>query len=569
VTILRRRLLHTSLIAVMAGCGDGTGPDSGPSVAGIVVNTQGPFPPAVLAGETLQLQASVQDSAGNVLPNRPVTWSSADPGLAQVSGTGLVTGVVPGIVTILAAAGGREGTIDLAVLERAASFLLAPSRLGIVPGGQSDVLTGFRDASDNPLDPFGRTVTWTSSDLAVASVTYAGDTPGVPRAVVHAVAPGSATITATGPDAAGSIPVDVSLVTFESIAPGVRTTCGVTTTGDAYCWGSNIYNLLANPVVSGSATPLRIEGSGSLAAISPGGGGTCGLGTDGAVSCWGDNSFGQLGNGTADFGPFSTPTPVAGGLQFSAVSSGEVFVCGLTVAAKAYCWGYGGEGQLGTGTTNNSSVPVPVAGDLSLTSISTTRGSTSALNHRHTCGVATDGEAYCWGSNLNGELGDNSATPRSAPVLVAGNLTFSSISAGFFHTCGIAGTQAYCWGDNSYRQLGFSSAGQFTPVLVPGGLPFSSVSAGFTHTCGLSPAGLAYCWGLNDVGQLGDGSDTASVGPVPVAGGLTFTSVSAGNRYSCGLTVQQLAYCWGGGDLEEPGTGVRGSTVPVRVIGQP
>jgi alpha-tubulin suppressor-like RCC1 family protein len=451
------------------------------------------------------------------------------------------------------------------VLERAASLQLAPSRLGIVPTGASSVTNTFLDAAGNPLDPLGRTVTWTSSDPAIASIDNDG--------AVSGVAPGSATITATGSGAEASIPVDVSLPAFTSVATALRATCGVTTTGEAWCWGANLGSpFLAFPSVVPSATPLRIEGGGTFAAISPGATEICGLGTDGTVNCWGDNGSGQLGRG---FGAGDmTPTPVAGGLHFSAVSSGDYFVCGLTLTGKPYCWGAGGDGQLGTGTAATSDVPVPVAGDLSLTSISTTRGNSDVLQSRHACGVATDGKAWCWGSNAHGELGDNSTTNRLVPVLVAGNLTFSSISAGVLHTCGIAANQAYCWGDNSYGQLGSSSPSEVTPALVSGGHALSSVSASLTHTCGVTTAGVAYCWGQNDVGQLGDGSNTQSSGPVPVSGGHTFSSVSAGDRYTCGLTVQQVAYCWGGAQVDplDPGptgTGALGSTVPVRVIGQP
>ncbi len=567
---LRPALFPSLVVMLMAACRDGTGPD-GPSVAIILVNPDGPFYRAVLAGETLQLRARLLDSAGNELTNRPVTWSSTDPGIARVSRTGLVTGVAAGAIFIRASAEGRQETMDLAVLERATSYSMAPSRLGIVPGGQSEVITVFRDAAGNPLDPFARTVTWTSSNPSVASVTSVQDIAGNLRGVVRGVAPGSATITATGVEAAGSLQVDVSLLTFTSITTGAWTTCGVTTTHDAYCWGSNNYKVLANPTVSSSATPLRVEG-GSFAAISGGIGQTCGLDRGGVISCWGDNSYGQLGNGSADANAISSvPTPVVGGLQFSTLSSGELFVCGLTPAAKAYCWGYGLAGELGTGVTVSSSVPVPVTGGLSFTSLSTTRGSSYWLADQHTCGVATDGKTYCWGFNLFGQLGDGSSASRSAPVSVAGNLTFSSISAGVRHTCGIAGTQAYCWGDGSSGQLGLASTqGRSAPAPVAGGLAFSSVSAGYSHTCGLTTAGLAYCWGMNDFGQLGDGSNTSSTSPVPVSGGHTFSSISAGSQYTCGLTVQQRAYCWGGGNREgEPGTGVRGSTVPLLVIGQP
>jgi alpha-tubulin suppressor-like RCC1 family protein len=558
---MRRQLLQASLIALIAGCGDGTAPDPGTSIAEVrVFHEAWEDSVPVLSGEFTVIRASLWDAQGNHLSlfdsvgnertDRHVTWSSADPSKAQVADTGfgpsgiysrgLVTGISPGRVVIHAAAGGQEGSIQVIVLERAASLLLTPSRLGIVPTGEASVFNDFLDAAGNSLDWFGRSVAWISSDPTIADVTNAGAFPSAHHAIVTGVVPGSATITASGSGAESSIPVDVSLLTFTSLATAVRTTCGVTTTGEAYCWGTN--RRFADPTVIPSETPLRIEGGGTFAAISAGAGAICGLGTDGTVSCWGEDLYGQLGRG---FGaPDLTPAPVLGGLHFSAVSSGEDFVCALTLTGKPYCWGAGS--QLGTGTADDSGVPVPVAGDLSLSSISTTRGNPDLLHQiRHTCGVATDGKAWCWGNNAHGELGDNTTTDRLVPVPVAGSLTFSSISAGVLHSCGIAASQAYCWGDNSHGQLGSSSPGEVTPAPVAGGLAFSSVSAGFTHTCGVTTAGVAYCWGQNDVGQLGDGSNTASSSPVPVSGGHTFSSVSAGDRYTCGLTVQQTAYCWG------------------------
>ena len=563
---VRHYLLRAGLMVLVAGCGDGTSPDPGPPVAYIGVYPDNPLnTPVVVAGTTLQLLVSVGDSAGNPIPNPSVVWSSADPGKATVSATGLVTGVVPstGTVTIRARVGGEEGTIGVLVVEPAASLVPVPASIGIVPGGQTDVITGFRNAAGEPLEPFGRTVTWASSNPAVAPFSYGGITPGAPRGTVIGLAEGSATITVTAPNASASIPVDVSVLTFTSLARAYRTTCGVATTGRAYCWGSNIANLLGNPLVSGSATPIRVEEVGSFSAISPGAGETCGISSDGTAYCWGNNDFGQLGNGSTHVGNgVSTPTPVAGGLHFSALASAEGSVCGLTTGGQAYCWGYGGDGELGNGGTASSSVPVAVSGGLSLTSIS--------LFSRHACGLTSDGSAYCWGNNIDGELGDNSVANRTAPVAVAGGHSFTSISTGIRHTCGIVGTQAYCWGDNSFGQSGTASASELVPAPVVGGLQLSSVSAGYTHSCGLTPAGAAYCWGLNDVGQLGDGSNTDSTAPVPVSGGHGFASIHAGNRYTCGITVEQVAYCWGADDIDgATGTGVNGSTVPLKVIGQP
>jgi len=154
----------------------------------------------------------------------------------------------------------------------------------------------------------------------------------------------------------------------------------------------------------------------------------------------------------------------------------------------------------------------------------------------YSCGVDTDGVAYCWGSNAYGQLGDGSTIDRPTPAVVAGGLTFTLVSAGVGTTCGLTtGRRAYCWGD------GYGP----TPVAVAGGIPFVAITVGKQHVCGLTAEGGGYCWGDNWLGALGTGDAASSATPALVAGGLSFTSLSAGWYYTCGVTTGGAAYCWG------------------------
>jgi alpha-tubulin suppressor-like RCC1 family protein len=90
---------------------------------------------------------------------------------------------------------------------------------------------------------------------------------------------------------------------------------------------------------------------------------------------------------------------------------------------------------------------------------------------------------------------------------------------------------------------------------VAGGLTFVSISAGGTSRCGLTKTGAGYCWGDNDWGQLGNGTDTATSVPVAVAAGLTFASISVGEQTACGVTTEGAAYCWGQNLVGELGIG--------------
>jgi alpha-tubulin suppressor-like RCC1 family protein len=172
----------------------------------------------------------------------------------------------------------------------------------------------------------------------------------------------------------------------------------------------------------------------------------------------------------------------------------------------------------------------------------------------HTCGIAATQLVYCWGDNGAGELGTgtNIAT-SSKPVPVAGNLKFVQVSAGREFTCGITNTSfAYCWGSNDNGQLGvpFSTSPTNKPVAVDGGnRRFSQIRAGFNHTCAVTPFGAGFCWGKNQWGQLGANSTVAtSTTPLRVAGGHLWDRIVAGGQFSCGIDTDHLAWCWGNDD---------------------
>jgi alpha-tubulin suppressor-like RCC1 family protein len=197
------------------------------------------------------------------------------------------------------------------------------------------------------------------------------------------------------------------------------------------------------------------------------------------------------------------------GVTFTSLTAGERMTCGLTAGGQAYCWGFNFFGELGDSTTTDRATPAPVHQPAGVAF------ATLSSSFLHVCGVTGDGHGYCWGSNALGELGDGGSTQRTVPaqVVAAGGATFARLVAGWYYTCGLtASGQAYCWGSNQSGQLGGS--GRVTPSPD---VPFTALAAAGDHTCALT-AGAAYCWGGNDRGQLGDGTFSPRVGPVAVAG---------------------------------------------------
>src|SRR4051812_49152797 len=92
-----------------------------------------------------------------------------------------------------------------------------------------------------------------------------------------------------------------------------------------------------------------------------------------------------------------------------------------------------------------------------------------------------------------------------------------------------------------------------TELAASAPLVFSQVSAGDAHTCGVTATGRAYCWGINYVGQVGDGTTTTRTRPVAVFGGLRFQHVSAGGGYTRGVTTDERGLFWGPKEPRPPG----------------
>jgi alpha-tubulin suppressor-like RCC1 family protein len=143
--------------------------------------------------------------------------------------------------------------------------------------------------------------------------------------------------------------------------------CGLTAGGAAYCWGDNTDGQLGDGTTTGSSTPVSVSGGLTFAQVSAGGDHSCGVTTGGAAYCWGRSLYGELGNGTESSpetcpgGPcHTTPVPVLGALSLVQVSAGKLYTCALTSGGQAYCWGFNAYGQLGDGTATSRLVPVAV-----------------------------------------------------------------------------------------------------------------------------------------------------------------------------------------------------------------
>ena len=340
------------------------------------------------------------------------------------------------------------------------------------------------------------------------------------------------------------------------------------------------------------------------------------VGSDGNAYAWGNNRYGQLGDGTRT----NRTTPVMvrkpdpktypdlpADFTYVQVSAGGAHSLALGSDGYAYAWGWNSSGQLGnnnSGEDTYSSVPVRVRDPASPADASKGLQATQvSAGGWHSLALGGDGNAYAWGNNRYGQLGDGTTTNRTMPVMVRkpdpktypdlpADFTYVQVSAGGWHSLALGGDgNAYAWGWNHYGQLGNNNSGEDTYSSVPvrvrdpaspadasKGLQATQVSAGDGHSLALGGDGNAYAWGWNHYGQLGNnnsGEDTYSSVPVRVrdpaspadaSKGLQATQVSAGGWYSLAVGGDGNAYAWGNNDYGQLGNNSTSrSTVPVPV----
>jgi alpha-tubulin suppressor-like RCC1 family protein len=338
----------------------------------------------------------------------------------------------------------------------------------------------------------------------------------------------------------------------------------ITNDGKLYGWGYFCgFNIGSGPL---SATPKAFTNGYNFCQLSVYSTTIFFLDSNNVVYSTGSNTNGARGTNDIAGDIISFPKTLSGGFSFSKIASGSQHGCAITTNNVTYCWGVNVSGQLGDNTAVCKCSPVSVVGGLSFNKI--------ACGTNNSYGITTAGVGYSWGASADGALGNNSTTPnRSTPVAVCGGLTFCEISAGLGFAVALTNTGvAYSWGRNSSGQLGDGTiVSKSTPVLVSGGLSFCKISSNNGHTLALTSNGTLYAWGFATTGQLGNNLVSNRSTPVAVCGGYTFCEISAGNNHSCGLTNLGAAYCWGSNASSQLGDNTSGTannkSTPVAVCG--
>ena len=410
---------------------------------------------------------------------------------------------------------------------------------GLAVGFSIQATDTVKDANGAILT--GRSVTWSSSNTAVARVTQDGVVTGVGR--------GIAEIKATSGQKSGSATIGVVTIKQQSISVSGSHVCAISVDGDMYCWGANYAGQIGNREERNYPLPTLVQGGLKFLAVATAGDNTYALTKDGRFYCWG---FASLCDPNAPtrvisqrgwpviFAPWPVPTTRA--IEVLSSSQGT---CAVATMNVAHCWGSNTYGQRGTGAPSSDYSSAPderVTGDYAFAQIA------GGYSH-HACGLTTAGAAYCWGDGALGALGDGSGTGSAAPRRVAGNHVFKSIGAGDQFTCGLATSgELYCWGWNPFGAtgpcLGQEKPCSATPVAVSAGRTFESMSVGVYTFCGVTAAGEISCSGFPFRSPV-----------VDQPGGVRFRTVSVGHANACAITDTGDIYCRGANNFGELGNG--------------
>ncbi|HET6579058.1 MAG TPA: hypothetical protein VFG66_12075 [Gemmatimonadales bacterium] len=425
-----------------------------------------PSPIGLTPGGRHILQGLVRTDAGDFFPGYYVRFSLPTTSVAHLTPQGcgrtdcvygstwetLLTADAPGTATLAVAAAGQQTTVPVTVAYAAFDTVTA--------GGEHTcgrATTGVLYCWGGLVGP---------TPLAAGELAGLRD---IQAGVDRTCGLDAAGLAQCLGDTLGAVPTQLSATLhFSTLALTSAFSCGLDLTGAAWCWGNNESGELGDGSQTPSATPVAVAGGHTFAALAAGGSHACGLTMAGAAWCWGFSFAGEVGatlvppsDPCSPYACFLEPVAVQGAHAFTRIVAGAHHTCALDAGGAAWCWGFGD--KLGAGPRSDivNNAPVAVAGELTLVQL-TARGD-------HTCGLTADGLAYCWGANPDGRTGQPAGdSPVLTPTLVAGNHTFSQLSAGGVHTCGIATDGLYCWGGNGQGEIGVAGGATDLPVKPVG-----------------------------------------------------------------------------------------------------
>jgi len=322
------------------------------------------------------------------------------------------------------------------------------------------------------------------------------------------------------------------------ISNSENSTCMITAKGLLYCWGDNSYGKLGlgNPVQKSQSYEQiqRVDRTETYYAITMGHNFSCGILTSGFLKCMGQNNNYELGDQTNN--PKYSPTLIDTSSKFKFVSTSYKTMCAITIDDQLKCWGNNLYGNVG----NNSAdlyIPTPTIIDLGIKFESVSVG--SGL----TCAITNHRDLKCWGINI----GNGNSDPVYTPTHIDSGVKYIAVAVKENSACAI--TESYklkCWGENAYGVIGDNSTvSKLTPIAIDASTNFIRVYHGGTSVCAITDSLQRKCWGNNTWGQLGDESIQNKLTPQLLDIADSFKQIAIDDYHACAIMQDESLKCWG------------------------
>lgn len=362
--------------------------------------------------------------------------------------------------------------------------------------------------------------------------------------------------------------------------------------GTVWAWGRNDNGQLGDGTTFARTSRVPVVNLSDIVDIAGGSGFTVALKADGTVWAWGLNAEGEVGDGTTT--NRLLPVPLPGLSNIVAIAVAEKHTLALRRDGTVWAWGQNLNGRLGDGTVTNRPTPVQVPGLSNVRSI--------AVGEFSSFAIQADGTRWAWGLNTSAQLGDGTLLERRSPSQIQGVDPMQrvatpslSVEGGLYSApqtiivdCATPGAEIHYTLDGSdptpanpiiiggtsvsvgpgtttLRVKAFKS-GLLTSRTHNGLYTFSlAIVGGMNHSGALAADGRVWEWGLNDQGQLGNGTNAQILLPQAVPGTLpAFTAVSAGENHMVALANDGTVWTWG-----QNGNGQLGRNSNAASIGVP
>jgi alpha-tubulin suppressor-like RCC1 family protein len=356
-----------------------------------------------------------------------------------------------------------------------------------------------------------------------------------------------------------------------ALALGNEFSCVKMQDGRVSCFGEGSSGQLGDGQSLDSSTPVLVLDLQDPQQIKAGGSHMCAIAEDSRVFCWGEGADGQVGTDAGEDLPkpnttFAIDFELLTGAPAESLGLGTAHSCAITTNHQLQCWGRGTKGQLGDGGEDSRSVPMdaykfvdedyPPFDD----AVEVTAGD------EHTCARTTAGLVFCAGESADGRLGVSSPSEELFFEQVSDLTDVASVSAGWNHTCAVEEGKVFCWGKNDWGQIGKYGAPSYaTPQEVAGISTAVVVASGGAFSCALLQDATISCWGDNTAGQLGPlGPSGSSPSPVVIDGPTDVVEIEAGGGHVCARRSNNQVYCWGANQSGQLGRGSQstGSATP-------